>query len=82
MNDAQANKVANNFRSLIAAYTNDLANAVLSPTVHDYSDSVNELIDGGCPSGPVALGAATFDSLAAFEAGQGGQPNITFDLLN
>ncbi|TKA73889.1 hypothetical protein B0A55_03786 [Friedmanniomyces simplex] len=82
MNDAQANIVANNFRDLIAAYTNSLANAVLTPNVQDYSDSVIELIDGGCPSGPDALGSATFNSRANFEAGQGGQPNITFELLN
>ncbi|KAK0851969.1 25S rRNA (adenine2142-N1)-methyltransferase [Friedmanniomyces endolithicus] len=82
MNDDQANKVANNFRDLIAAYTTTLANSVLTTTVHDYSDSVIELIDGGCPSGPIALGSATFDSSANFEMGQGGQPNITFELLN
>ncbi|KAK4893126.1 25S rRNA (adenine2142-N1)-methyltransferase [Elasticomyces elasticus] len=88
MNDDQANKVAHNFESLIAAYTNDVANAVLTPGVEDYSDSVIELIDGGCPSsspGPaayIALGSATFDSRVDFEAGQGGQPNITFELLN
>jgi len=82
MNDAQANVVANNFRDLIAAYTNATANAVLASNVNDYSDSVIELIDGGCPSGPQALGSATFGSRAAFEAGQGGQPNITFNILN
>ena len=51
---------------------------------HDYSDSVNTLIDNGCPNGPKALGGstATFSSRAAFEAGQGGQPNIPFTLLN
>lgn len=61
---------------------------MLTTDVHDYSDSVIELIDGGCPNsspGPAAyipLGSATFDSRATFEAGQGGQPNITFELLN
>jgi len=81
MDDTQANQVAENFRDLIAAYTNATAEAVLSTDIHDYSDSVITLIDAGCPSGPDALGAATFDSLASFEAGQGGQPNITFELL-
>lgn len=28
------------------------------------------------------LGAATFDSRASFEAGQGGQPAIPFEILN
>ncbi|KAK4569858.1 25S rRNA (adenine2142-N1)-methyltransferase [Recurvomyces mirabilis] len=88
MNDAQAQQVANNFKGLISAYTNDLANAVLTTDVQDFSDSVIELIDGGCPSsspGPapyIALGSPTFTSLATFEAGQGGQPNITFNILN
>lgn len=82
MSDAQAQQVAENFQGLIAAYTVNLANAVLTDDVHDYSDSVIELIDGGCPSGPQALGSATFDSKANFEAGQGGQPDITFELLN
>jgi len=89
MSDDQAYQVANNFKGLISAYTNDLANAVLSTTIHDYSDSVITLIDSGCPSGAPAgspapfqaLGSATFDSLTNFEAGQGGQPNITFELL-
>ncbi|TKA38224.1 hypothetical protein B0A54_09164 [Friedmanniomyces endolithicus] len=44
--------------------------------------SVIELIDGGCPSGPIALGSATFASRASFEAGQGSQPNLTFNILN
>ncbi|KAK0869600.1 25S rRNA (adenine2142-N1)-methyltransferase [Friedmanniomyces endolithicus] len=82
LNDDQANKVANNFASLISAYTTTLANSVLTTTVQDYSDSVIELIDGGCPSGPIALGSATFASRASFEAGQGSQPNITFNILN
>ncbi|KAK5111265.1 hypothetical protein LTR62_005293 [Meristemomyces frigidus] len=90
MNDAQANVVANNFKATIAAYTNATASAVLTSDVQDFSDSVIELIDGGCPSsaaagGPapyIPLGSATFASLAAFEAGQGGQPNITFNILN
>jgi len=87
MNDAQGWQVANNFKDLIAAYTNATADAVLTTDVVDYSDSVIELIDAGCPSsspGPgayQALGSATFDSLANFEAGQGSQPNITFDIL-
>ena len=38
--------------------------------------------DSGCPNGPAVLGTATFTSRDAYEAGQGSQPNITFQLLN
>ncbi|KAK5119959.1 hypothetical protein LTR85_007035 [Meristemomyces frigidus] len=90
MRDAQANTVAKNFEALISAYTNATANAVMTADVVDYSDSVISLMDSACPtSAPagsplpfVALGTATFDSRSDFEAGQGGQPNITFELLN
>lgn len=90
LDNAAANKVANNFKALISAYTDEAAQEVLCTDVHDYSDSVITLIDSGCPSGApagsplpfVPLGSATFDSLAAFEAGQGGQPNVTFNILN
>ncbi|KAK5116638.1 hypothetical protein LTR62_007312 [Meristemomyces frigidus] len=82
MDDDQALVVANNFASLVSAYTQADAEAVLSPTFSDYSDSVIALIDSGCPSGPVPLGVATFSSRAQFEQGQGGQPNITFNIQN
>ena len=77
----QATTVANNFKTLIAAYSDDLANAVLTENFVDYSDSVITLIDSGCTS-PVALGSETFSSRAAFEAGQAGQPAIPFEILN
>lgn len=82
LSDAAALKVANNFKGLISAYSTALANSVLTSDVVDYSDSVETLIDGACPDGPVALGTPTFSSLAAFEAGQGKQRNIDFELLN
>ena len=44
LDNGSANNVAQNFRSLIAAYTPSLADAVLAEDVHDYSDSVNTLI--------------------------------------
>jgi len=77
----QAQKVANNFKTLISDYSNATAEAVLTVDFTDYSDSVTELINSGC-KGPQALGEATFDSRVAFEAGQGSQPNIPFELLN
>lgn len=77
----QATVVANNFKTLIAAYSDELADQVLTTDFTDYSDSVTELINSGC-QGPQPLGAATFDSLASFKAGQGAQPAIPFEILN
>jgi len=77
----QAKTVAENFRSLITNYSNASADAFLTVDFEDYSDSVSELINNGCPTGPATLGAATFDSRAAFEAGQGSQPSIPFKIL-
>ncbi|KAK3113668.1 25S rRNA (adenine2142-N1)-methyltransferase [Teratosphaeriaceae sp. CCFEE 6253] len=82
MNDAAANQVANNFGQLISAYTPAAADAYLTTDFTDYSDGVSTLINSGCPNGPATLGAATFTSRDAFKAGQGSQPNITFNLLN
>jgi len=77
----QAQVVANNFKSLIASYSNSLADQVLTADFTDYSDSVTELINSGC-TGPQALGSATFNSRASFEAGQAAQPAIPFEILN
>jgi len=90
LNNDHALKVANNFKDLISAYTDETAEAVLCTDVTDYSDSVITLMDSGCPSSAPAgsplpfkaLGSATFDSLDTFKDGQGGQPNITFDIQN
>lgn len=81
MTDDEATHVAENFGNLISAYTNASAERVLCTSFTDYSDSVIELINNGCANGPVPLGAPTFTNRASFEAGQGGQPNITFNLL-
>jgi len=80
--DDNANTVANNFKSLITNYSNATADAVLTSDFTDYSDSVNELINNGCPSGPAPLTQPTFTSREAFKAGQGSQPNIPFEILN
>lgn len=81
MTDAEATQVANNFKTLISDYSNATAERVLCTSFSDYSDSVIELINNGCYNGPVPLGAPTFTSRAAFEAGQGSQPNIPFEIL-
>ncbi|KAK1090587.1 hypothetical protein LTR48_007998, partial [Friedmanniomyces endolithicus] len=77
----QATAVANNFKSLISAYSNATADEYLAVDFMDYSDSVTTLIDSGCTS-PLPLGSVTFGSRAAFEAGQGSQPDIPFEILN
>ncbi|CZT21585.1 uncharacterized protein RCC_07449 [Ramularia collo-cygni] len=82
LDDKSAKRVANNFKTLITNYSNASAAAYLTPDVRDYSDSVNELINNGCSNGPAPLGTATFDSLVDFQAGQGSQPNIPFEILN
>jgi hypothetical protein len=77
-----AQQVAENFRTLITNYSDEAAARVLSPDFLDYSDSVNELINNGCPNGPAPLGSPTFSSLQEFQDGQGSQPNIPFEILN
>lgn len=54
MNDKAAQQVATNFKNLIAEYSDELADAVLTTDFTDYSDSVNELINSGC-TGPQAV---------------------------
>lgn len=82
VDDTAAQRVASNFKKLINSYSNSSAAQFMTTDFHDYSDSVNELINSGCPNGPQPLGSATFDSLTSFEAGQGSQPNIPFEILN
>lgn len=80
---AEATVVANNFRATIAEPFNaDFVKATFAVGFQDYSDSVNELINAGCPTGNATLGAATFPSRSAFIVGQGGQQPITFNILN
>lgn len=55
MTDGDAQTVANNFESLIANYSDALANKTLTTNFHDYTDSVIELINSGCPNGPVPV---------------------------
>jgi hypothetical protein len=80
---AQATVVANNFRATIAEpFSAAFVRATFTVDFQDYSDSVNELINGGCPTGNATLGAATFPSRKAFITGQGGQAPIDFTILD
>jgi hypothetical protein len=55
----QASTVANNFADLIKNYSNASAIAYLTPDFTDYSDSVDELINNGCPNGPATVSRNT-----------------------
>lgn len=44
LDDAHAQRVANNFATLISAYTDSFANQTLTTDFTDYSDSVDTLI--------------------------------------
>lgn len=55
MTSTDAQGVATNFKNLIAAYSETLANACLTVDFVDYSDSVIELINNGCPDSVVAV---------------------------
>lgn len=73
--------VANNFRDTIASpFSTPAAEAAFSPTFMDYSDSVIEIINGGC-NGPLQLGTAEFSSLQQFVASQSTQQPIPFTIL-
>lgn len=66
MSDSDAKKVANNFQTLIASYSDSFADQTLTKDFVDYSDSVNELINGGCTddgSAPVSLPFVDFHCL-------------------
>lgn len=82
LTDADATKVANNFKDLINLdFNKTLAREALCEDFHDYSDGVNELINAGC-KGPNTLGEATFNSRTEFINGQSKQPPIPFKILN
>jgi len=85
LTNSEAQTVANNFRKTIAE-TFDVAfvKRTFAKTFVDYSDSVNELINGGCPDPNeiVELGSPTFSSRKAFIQGQSGQAPIAFNILN
>ncbi|KAF2485676.1 hypothetical protein BDY17DRAFT_109950 [Neohortaea acidophila] len=73
--------LATAFRDLIALpFNQTLAKHAMTPTFTDYSDSVIELINNGCPNGPIALGSPTFSGRTAFIKGQSGQAPIPFTI--
>lgn len=79
----EAEQVANNFKDLInKKFSTTLAEASITPSFHDYSDSVNELINAGCTNGPKPLGTVTFASRAEFISSQSTQSPIPFSILN
>ncbi|CZT22425.1 uncharacterized protein RCC_08295 [Ramularia collo-cygni] len=82
MDDNEAQQVATNFKNLIVEYSEELANSSLTVEFKDYSDSVIELINSGCPNTLQDLGTATFNSRAEFIAGQSQQPSIPWEQLN
>lgn len=63
MSDSDATKVANNFKTLIAAYSDSFSNKTMAVDFVDYSDSVMELINGGC-EGPEVVCLHTQSPLA------------------
>ena len=54
MSDAEASEVGNAFGGLIGHYDKSVADYYLTVDYTDYSDSVNELVNGGC-DGPVPV---------------------------
>lgn len=60
MTSTDAQGVATNFKNLIAAYSETLANSSLTVDFVDYSDSVIELINNGCPDSVVAVCFSSF----------------------
>ncbi|KAF2211872.1 hypothetical protein CERZMDRAFT_42226 [Cercospora zeae-maydis SCOH1-5] len=82
LDDAAAQKVAENFRSLISNYSNETAVAVLSPNFTDYSDGLATLMNKGCPNGAKVLGEPSVTSREQYQAGQSSQPNIPFNIKN
>ncbi|KAK5118913.1 hypothetical protein LTR62_000124 [Meristemomyces frigidus] len=84
LNRDEAQQIATNYGNLIATYTDNLANAALSPDFTDYSESVNSLIDQ-CPQGsaalPLPLLGPSFTNRSSFELGQGQQAPINFHQL-
>ncbi|KAK4896195.1 hypothetical protein LTR27_005716 [Elasticomyces elasticus] len=77
MSRADAQQVADNYQNLQTQFTEALVNASLSEGFALYSDSTNELLNGGC-DGPVLMGALTYSSRDAFVADQVQLPQLPF----
>lgn len=56
MTKSDAARVAGNFKALInEEFNTTLAKTAMTADFTDYSDSVNELINNGCPNGPAVV---------------------------
>ena len=55
LNATTAQTVATHFGSLISNYSNASADAYLTSDFTDYSDSVIELMNSGCPNSPFTV---------------------------
>jgi len=75
LTNSTAAYLVNGYASLLTAYNNDTANALLASGFTDTSDSINYLAG-------YALGATTFPSKSAFEQGQGSQQAIGFSVIS
>lgn len=77
----QAKTIARTFGTLVSAYNNDTATALLAPTFTDYSSSINSLKNGGC-SGPIPLLNITFTSRLDYQMQSSQQPPVPFEVQN
>lgn len=59
LSDAEAQNQANHFAELVTNYSNASADAYLTPDFTDYTDSVIELMNGGCPNDPIPVSQVT-----------------------
>ncbi|KAK3709288.1 hypothetical protein LTR37_011026 [Vermiconidia calcicola] len=83
MTRADAERVAKNFEVLQdETFNQTLAEEAVSPEFIDYNDSINTLINQGCPIGPKPLGSPTFASRAEYFAAAQNQQPTPYDTLN
>jgi len=75
LQDADVDHLVNGFALLVnATFDPTLAADILNVDFNDYSDSIN-FLTGQTPGNP------TFNSLASFDLGQGGQPPVPLEIL-
>ena len=82
LTDTSARRVAENFRSTVADYSPELADRVFSVNFTDYADSVNELMNNGCPNGPKPLGSVSKTQIQEkFQSDRSSQPFLLWKNL-
>ena len=80
---ADAQQVAQNFEDLQdEAFNVALAREAAAPDLVINNDSINVLINQGCPNGPQELGEPTFPSRAAYIAAGRNQAPTPYEQLN